>query len=204
MDEQLRSLIQQKLETISQDQYAHLTPQVDAQWKKVTPGPDCIWFVDLMENVQRLCHRTIVQRGARFADTLTDTLRNVRPSYESNLAAELKAIVDPLLPEDLYVYASINCRGVFQRHGNPQKFNDSIFEQLVAMARADSMNTTRDAKNTAHIAIDEYVLSMKNQQSVQPTTRDRWMDSVQLRPSFFGIGIDLKKLFSRKKPPSRD
>jgi hypothetical protein len=158
-----------------------------------------------MESVQRLCHHTIVQRGERFAATFTDTLRSVKPSYEANLAMELKAIVDPLLPEDLYIYASINSKEAYRFHGNPQKFNDNIFEQLVTLARVDSANTTRDAKRAVHIAIDEYVLSVKNQESAKTlTTTERVMESVQLRPSFFGIGVDLKKLFTRGKSTSRE
>jgi hypothetical protein len=72
MDEELRSLLQRKLETIANDEDVHLIPEVDAKWKKVTPGPQCIWFVDLMENVQRLCHQAIVRRGERFAAAFTD------------------------------------------------------------------------------------------------------------------------------------
>jgi len=198
MDEQLRTLLTQKLETIAREEYARLIPHVDVQCKKVDPSPNCIWIGDLMENVQRLCHRALVLRGECFADMLTDTLRNVRPSYEPNLAAELKAIVDPLLPEDLYVAASINCRGAFQRHGNPAKFNDGFYEHMLTIARVDSINTAREAKLKAYIAIDEYVLSVKNEQAVRPGKVKRFWESVQLKPNFFGLGLDLKELFSRK------
>ena len=202
MDEQLRTLLRQKLEVIAQDEDACLIPHVDAEWKKVTMGPECIWFVELMENVQKLCHHAIVNRGERFARTLTETLCNVRPDYEADLASELKAIVDALLPEDLYVAASEHCRGCYERHGNPRKFHPDFFQQLVTSARVGSANTTRDAKLKAHIAIYEYVLSVKKEQMPGKLTR-AW-EATGLRPGLFGISFDVKRFFSRKKTNSRD
>lgn len=196
MDESFRSLIQQKLEVIAREEDAELTASMTTIWGRVDPSPHCPWVGELMQSVNRTCYQSIVTRGARVALTLAKTLANLKPRYEKNLAAELKALVDPFFPEDLYLAPAINTRGVYQRRGDPRKFDDSAYEHALVLARVGSANGSRDAKHKAHLAIDEYELAAKNDRC---SAGKRFLESLQLKPNFFGLGIDLKALFSRNK-----
>ncbi len=195
VDQELRSLIHQKLDAIARYEDSALIGSLGVSWKGVGPAPHCPWVGDLMRTVQHQCHQSVVTRGVRVTHTLEETLKAIKPPYEKNLAADLKAIVDPFFPEDLCLAPAITTRGVYERH-NPQKFDERMYEHELALVRVGVANASRDAKQKAHFVIDEYVLAMKNQKS------GGWWDSVQLKPGFFGIGVDLKKLFNRNKTPN--
>jgi hypothetical protein len=196
MDEQIRSLIRQKLEIIAREEDAALMNYVDTVWKDVDPGPHCAWIGEAMQRVNQACVRAIDARGVRMALTLSKTFANLKPRYTKNLAAELKALVDPFFPEDLYLAPAINTRGVYQRRGNPQKFNERTYEHALVLARVGSANTLRDSKQRAYLAIDEYMLLAKSEHG------GGFWDSLELKPNIYGLGINLKKLFSRNKTPS--
>jgi hypothetical protein len=201
VDQDLRSLIHRKLDAIARAEDADLIGSLGVSWKDVGPAPHCPWIGDFMRTVQRYCAQSVIKRGVRVAQTLDETLKAIKPPYEKNLAAELKAIVDPFFPENLCLAPAINTRGVYERN-RPDKFDEHAYEHELALVRVAVANTSRDAQQKAHFVIDEYVLSMKHGQSV--SRLNRIWDAVNLRPGAFGIGIDLKKLFTRKKAPSRE
>ena len=200
MDEDLRSLIHQKLDAIARYEDSAMISSVAQVWKAVGPAPDCPWVGDVMRSVQHQCHQSVATRGVRVAGALGETLSAVKPSYEPSLAAALKAIVNPFFPEDLCLAPAISTRGVYERH-NRRKFSERIYEHELALVRVAVANASRDAKQKAHFVIDQYVLAAKNE---RPRGVRRLWDAVNLRPGLFGVGIDLKKLFGRSRPSSRE
>ncbi len=189
-------MIQRKLEVIARDEDDIVSGQVNSVWENVDPGPHCPWIGEAMERVNRACARAIDSRGTRMALSLSKTLPKFKLRYTKQLAAELKALIDPFFPEDLYVAAAVNAHGVYQRRGNPQKFDERAYEQALVLARVGSANMARDAKQKAYLAIDEYILLARSEQG-----GGSW-DWLELKPNFYGLGVNLKKLFSRNKTPS--
>ena len=196
MDEQLRSLIQKKFEIIAREGDGSLMGRIDTVWNDIDLGPHCPWIGEAMKRVNHACGTEIETRGIRMSRTLSKTLADLKPRYTKTLAAELKALIDPFFPEDLYVAPAINTRGVYQRRGNPQKFDESTHEQGLVLARVGSANTSRDAKQRVYLAIEEYMLMAKGQQA------GGFWDSLEVKPSFYGISFNLKKFFTRNKTPS--
>lgn len=199
MDSKLKRLIEQKLAALAREQDAELMGLVDAAWSKVNPAPNCIWIGDLMKEVRSACQAAVVERGRGVAALVGDTLRGLNVLGEKDLAAKLGALLDPIFPEDLYLAPVLNCRGVFERRGNPRRFDERIFEHELALARVGVINASREARAKTQLVIDEYLLSA----GPQGFWARAW-DATSLRLMFFGTGIDLKKLFSRKKLPARD
>ena len=204
MDSRIKTLLEQKLAALAREQDAELMTKVNTAWKKVSPAPDCIWIGDLMKDVRHACHVAVVERGRRVAAMLADTLRALKVCDENGLNVELGKLLDPLFPEDLYLAPVLNCRGVFERHGNPRRFDECAFEHELTLARVGIINASREARAKAQLAIDEYLLSVKPLHEEPKGFWAQVWEATNLRPGFFGIAIDLKKLFSRKKQPARD
>lgn len=197
MDEQIRTLIRQKLEVIMREEDAHLSTDLDTHWKRIDPSPHCVWIGDTMREVQRTCHGSITMRGARAAGMISKTLARLKPAYEKGLADELKSMTDPYFPEDLCLAASIGARGVHERRGDPRKFDERAYEHALTLARVDSANASRAARHKVHLAIDEYALVAKGEKG------GGW-DWLELKPNFYGIGVNLKNLFTRKRKSTHE
>jgi hypothetical protein len=203
MDPAVKTLLEQKLDRLAREQLAELMPKIDAAWARVNPGPNCIWIGDLAKEVRLACGKAIVELGDRVAAMLTETLRTLRLPYEEGLTEQLAKLLDPLFPENLFLAPVENTRGVHERGGNPQRFDMRAFDHELVLAQVTSANASRDARAKAQLAIDEYLLSVKSGRVTPKRWPSRLWDAFNVRPGLFGIGIDLKKLFGKKRLPPR-
>lgn len=197
----IKTLLEQKLDRLAREQLAELMPKVDAAWARLNPGPNCIWIGDLAKEVRLACGKAIVELGDRVAAMLAETLRTLKVPYEEGSSAELGKLLEPVFPEDLYLAPVINTRGVHERRGNRQRFDERIFDLELGSARVMSANGSRDARAKAQLAIDEYLLSVKSDGVTSKGWASRLWDAFNVRPGLFGIGVDLKKLFGKKRLP---
>jgi hypothetical protein len=106
-----------------------------------------------------------------------------------------------LFPEDLHLDAVLNAPHAVRRRGLLVNWSEGSFDLIAAGARASLANASRDARAKLQLVIDEYLLSVRPQPSAtqSKTLKSRLFDSVSLKPGAFGLSIDLKNLFTRKR-----
>jgi hypothetical protein len=205
MDPAIKQLLEQKLATIVRDLTAEFADQMRIAWEQVIVGQGG-WlhpgglFVDL----QSASYRTVIERGKRVADMLSETLRTLNIPYAEDLSTELGSLLDPLFPEDLHLGAVLNAPDNLKRRGLPVSLDERSFDLSAAGARGAIANASRDARARTQLVIDEYLLSVKSQAQLpeKTTLTSKVLDSVSLKPGIFGFSVDLKKLFSRKSQSS--
>ena len=203
MDPQIKKLLEQKLEMLAHDQDGEVMTKVTTAWKNARPGHiNGVWVGEMTRDVQAACHTAIVERGRRVAAMLAETLRTLKVPYEEGLSAELGALLDPIFPEDLYLAPMTNTPGVIERSGALHNFSEYRFDLYLSTARVGCINLARDARTKGQFVIDEYLLSVKPGAAVTATKGwpSRVWEATNLRPGAFGVGVDLKRLFSRKPP----
>ena len=202
MDLQIKKLFEQKLEALAHEQDGEVMAKVTTAWKNARPGHiNGVWVGEMTKDVQAACHTAIVERGRRVAAMFAETLRTLKVPYEDGLSAELGTLLDPIFPEDLYLAPMTNTPGVIERSGALHNFSEYRFDLYLSTAYVGCINLARDARAKAQLVIDEYALSARPGTT---TTEKGWLarvwEATNLRPGAFGVGVDLKQLFSRKPP----
>jgi hypothetical protein len=188
---------------IVRDEVAEFAEQLRLAWDHVSIDQSgTIQPGSLFGELQSAAYRIVVQRGTRVAAMLSETLRTLKVPYEESLSVELAALLDPLFPEDLHLAALLNAPDVLKRRGLPVNLDERSFDRVAVTAQGAIANASREARTKVQLVIDEYLLSIKPTDLPPQGWLRRVWNALSLRLSFYGIGIDFKKLFSHKPSAS--
>jgi hypothetical protein len=126
------------------------------QWEHVSPAPTCPSILETMQNIKRICAFGINDRIAKSSETVKQFLANLPAGISPGIAADAKQTISSLFPLDLYVGASQNTLGVYQRANAPSnKYSQRHFELELALIKTGSANLSRRGIAAIQTDIDE-------------------------------------------------